>query len=94
MSNEQHGFMKKKSCIINLLKTFESWTEALDNGLGLDVIYLDYQKAFDTVPHIRLITKLKWYSFDDGLVSWIEEFLKHRKMGSLYMEHIQTTLKF
>ena len=43
----------------NLLETFESWTDAFDNGLDLDVIYLDYKKAFEMVPHIRLITKFE-----------------------------------
>jgi len=39
-----------RSCLTNLLETLESWTRILDNGFGIDVIYLDYRKAFDTVP--------------------------------------------
>ena len=54
----QHGFLEGKSCLTNLLETFEDWTTTLDEGYGLDVIYLDYKKAFDTVPHCRLIKKL------------------------------------
>jgi len=42
---------------MNLLKAFENWTEFLDEGHGVDVIYLDYRKAFDTVPHKRLTDK-------------------------------------
>ena len=42
----------------NLLESFESWTEFLDEGYVIDVIYLDYRKAFDTVPHKRLLTKI------------------------------------
>jgi len=45
--------------LTNLLETFENWTKALDEGCGLDVVYLDYRKAFDSVPHRRLIEKLK-----------------------------------
>jgi len=46
----------------NLLETLEEWTSALDEGYGIDAIYLDYQKAFDTVPHKRLVVKLQdWY---------------------------------
>jgi len=48
----QHGFMKGRSTLTNLLVT-------LEDGSGLDVIYLDYKKAFDTVPHQKLLQKLK-----------------------------------
>ena len=50
----QHGFVVKKSCFTNLLEMYEKWTLALDSGYGIDVIYLDYRKAFDFVPHCRL----------------------------------------
>jgi hypothetical protein len=80
MTAEQHGFTSKRSCLTNLLETLEDWTEALDSGHGLDVLYLDYQKAFDTVPHKRLLSKLKWYGFGGDLLSWISEFLVGRRM--------------
>jgi len=57
LSCYQHGFMKGRSCLTNLLESLEAWTKALDEGYGIDVIYLDYRKAFDTVPHLRLIEK-------------------------------------
>ena len=64
MTTEQHGFTKKGSCLINLLETLEDWTEALDSGYGLDILLpYDYQKACDTVPHKRLLSKLKWCGF-------------------------------
>jgi len=49
---------RRSTTTTNLLETFESWTRALDERCGIDVIYLDYRKAFDTVPHQRLIYKL------------------------------------
>ena len=55
----QHGFMKYRSCLTNILESMEAWTKALDEGYGIDLIYLNYRKAFDTVPHARLIEKLK-----------------------------------
>jgi len=51
LSHQQHGFICKKSCLTNLL---EDWTNALDQGYGVDVIYLDYSKAFNSIPHQRL----------------------------------------
>ena len=55
MTNDQHGFMKNRSCLTNVMETFEDWTKAVDSGYGIDVIYLDYQKAFDTASHKRLL---------------------------------------
>ena len=56
----QHGFMKHRSCLTNILESLEAWTKALDDGYGIDlIINLDYRKAFDTVPHACLIEKLK-----------------------------------
>ena len=52
---KHHGFTRGRSCLTNLLATFENWTRILDEGYGLDVVYLDYRKAFDSVPHRRLL---------------------------------------
>ena len=57
----------------------ETITTALDDGSGIDVIYLDNAKAFDTVPHRRLITKLHAYGIAGNLLRWIEEFLANRR---------------
>ena len=54
--------------------------QALDDGHSLDIIYLDYRKAFDSVPHKRLIEKLKTYGITGSLRKWIESFLMSRKM--------------
>jgi len=50
-----------------------------ENGIPVDVVLLDFSKAFDTVPHRRLIAKLKAYGFDGLVIKWIEAFLKDRK---------------
>ena len=76
----QHGFMKRRSTLTNLLVTLECWTSILEEGSGLDVIYLDYKKAFDTVPHQKLLQKLKGLRLDDVLTKWIEQFLLGRQM--------------
>jgi hypothetical protein len=57
----QHGFRKGRSCVTQLIEVLDDWTEQLDNKNAIDTIYLDFQKAFDTVPHQRLINKLQSY---------------------------------
>ena len=54
INKSQHGFMPKRSCLTNLLEFLEFVAEAVDRGELVDVIYLDFQKAFDKVPRARL----------------------------------------
>jgi len=72
--------MKNRSCLTNLFETIEDWTRTLEKGFGMDVLYLDYQKDFNTVPHCRLIKKLKWYGIDETLSKWIMNFVSQRQM--------------
>ena len=81
LSLYQHGFINGRSCLSNLLVTLENWTAALEEGYGLDIFYLDYQKAFDTVPHKRLLAKLEWYGTDIQVLNWIQNFLMNRRMN-------------
>jgi len=78
ISKHQHGFMKRKSCQTNLLEALEDWTRSLDEGNALDVAYLDYQKAFDTVPHRRLGRKLSAYGIQGQVLNWVCDFLQDR----------------
>ena len=80
LSNHQHGFMSGRSCLSNLLETFECWTDALDNGNRVDCVYLDFKKAFDSVPFQRLLLKLRGYGVNGKVLRWIESFLTGRKM--------------
>ena len=59
MSKSQHGFMSGRSCLTNLLSFFDSIVKQVDQGNCVDVVYLDFQKAFDKVLHRRLIKKVK-----------------------------------
>ena len=56
----------------------DKWTEILDRGGVIDVVYCDFQKAFDTVPHKRLIEVLAYYGFTNPLLSWVKDFLTGR----------------
>ena len=57
IKESQHGFVKGRSCLTNLLVFFEEVTNYIDSGYPVDVIYLDFQKAFDKVSHGRLVSK-------------------------------------
>jgi len=62
-----------------LLKIMDDWTVQLDYGGQVDVIYTDFAKAFNTVPHRRLLFKLKTYNINMELLTWITDFLCNRK---------------
>ena len=78
-SNKQYGFIKRRSTVLQLLKIMDDWTAQLDSGGQVDVIYTDFAKALDTVPHQRLLLKIKTYSIDTDLLLWITDFLCNRK---------------
>ena len=60
------------------MKILDEWTDYLEGDGQIDVIYTDFAKAFDKVPHKRLIYKLKAYNIDKNLMQWIIEFLTNR----------------
>jgi hypothetical protein len=74
----QFGFRAKKSTTLQLLYAVEEWIETIDNGGTVDACYLDLQKAFDSVPHRRLIKKIHSYGISGKLLQWIQEFLTGR----------------
>ena len=57
--NQQYGFREKRGCVLQLLTVLDKLVTSLENGNPVDMIYLDTQKAFDSVPHKRLIKKIK-----------------------------------
>ena len=79
INDTQHGFVRNKSCLTNLLVFMEEITNYLDSGFPVDVIYLDFQKAFDKVPHKRLILKLQAHRFGGNVLQWIENWLYGRQ---------------
>jgi hypothetical protein len=77
-SNKQYGFIEGRSTALQLLEVIDKWSEALDEGLDIDCICADFQKAFDKVPHKRLIKKIENYGIANPILSWIEDFLSRR----------------
>merc|ERR1712035_239348 len=75
----QHGFRNKRSCLTNLLDFFHDVMNQYDESKAIDIIYLDFQKAFDKVPHKRLLLKLKSHGIQGSILKWINNWLNNRK---------------
>jgi hypothetical protein len=82
-TTDQHGFRKGKYCATQLIEVPDNWTEHLDNRNAIYIIYLDFQKAFDTVPHQRLINKLQSYGICGNILWWIRDSPANRKQKVL-----------
>jgi hypothetical protein len=78
VKQSQHGFRRGHSCLTNLLTFLERVTQWIDEGKPVDVIYLDYSKAFDKVAHARLLMKIKAHGIGEKMARWIEQWLDNR----------------
>jgi len=74
----QHGFIKCRSCLTNLNSFYDQVTCLVDEGKAVDVVYLDFSKAFDTVPHSILLEKLAAHGLDGCTLQWIKNWLNGR----------------
>ena len=90
----QHGFLKARSCLTNMLCFLEDVTKWLDEGSPVDIIYLDFKKAFDKVPHQRLLLKLKAHGIGNGMINWIEKWLIDRRQRVVVDGRFQTGKRF
>uniref|UniRef100_A0A4W3IXB0 Reverse transcriptase domain-containing protein n=1 Tax=Callorhinchus milii TaxID=7868 RepID=A0A4W3IXB0_CALMI len=77
--DSQHGFVKGRSCLTSLLEFFDEVTERLGKGSGVDVVYKDFQKAFDKVPHERLVRKIEAHGIKGTVAARIQSWLGDRK---------------
>ena len=75
----QHGFLPNKSCATNLLTFLERSTSEVDQGNSVDVLYLDYAKAFDKVPHKKLLAKIEALKVNGKILGWIRSWLTDRR---------------
>lgn len=79
LAHYQHGFRKGRSVTTNLLLYMEKVTEMIDLGLPVDVVYFDFSKAFDKVPHEKLVEKLSNAQIGGKIKAWIKQWLSERK---------------
>ena len=78
LTSLQHGFTPGRSCVTQLLTVLHDLGSFLDGGDEIDVIYLDFSKAFDSVPHCRLLHKLKLFGIHGLLHAWFTDYLSSR----------------
>lgn len=78
LNDRQHGFRDGRSCQSQLLLSVHDWAEVIDQGASTHVIFLDFAKAFDTVPHRKLLLKLEAMGIQGDILNWIEAFLLKR----------------
>ncbi|KAK4824547.1 hypothetical protein QYF61_016151 [Mycteria americana] len=74
----QHGFKKGRSCLTNLISFYNKVTCLMDEGKAVDVVYLDFSKAFDTVSHSILLEKLAAHGLDRCTLHWVKNWLDGR----------------
>ncbi len=78
LTSRQHGFLSRRSTLTNLLAAEELIAKWLDEGSAVDLIYLDFSKAFDSVNYRLLLHKLRGYGIAPIVISWVECFLSRR----------------
>ena len=78
LNKNQHGFQKHHSCETQLINTIDEIAKALDQKETVHCLILDFSKAFDTVPHQRLLNKLEFYGINAQIKVWIKNWLMNR----------------
>ena len=78
LSNNQHAFRAGRSCLSQLLQHIEYVLQVLETKCNIDVVYLDFAKAFDKVDHIILLKKVQQFGIKGKLYTWIQSFLSNR----------------
>jgi ribonuclease P/MRP protein subunit RPP40 len=90
ISKHQHAFIIKHSTASNLLECIHDWSVALNDSNSVDVIYIDFKRAFESIVYSKLIHKLTCYGISGKLLAWISAFL-HNQLLSVVMENTNST---
>ena len=79
ITEQQHGFLARRSTVTNLLYGLNDWSCAIMNRQSTAVAYIDFRKAFDSVCHSKLLTRLSALGIVGNLLEWIRDFLSDRQ---------------
>ncbi|CAH2091306.1 unnamed protein product [Euphydryas editha] len=79
--SQQHGFVDGRSTERNLCEFLHRISIAIDQGFQVDVVYIDYSKAFDRIPHAKLINKLEKAGIHGDLLRWLSSYLENRSQA-------------
>ena len=90
LPDSQHGFRPNRSTVSQLLEQYERIIEALSNKSNIDIIMLDYSKAFDKINHSILLFKLKKLGISGQIAKWIGNFLLNRTQRVVINGHLST----
>lgn len=92
---DQHGFVKKRSTTTNLMTYVTMLTNLIEKRKQIDAVYIDFSKAFDRVPHLLAVEKLRRMGFPDWLTGWIASYLQNRRasvrLGAIKSESFHIT---
>ena len=91
IGDSQHGFRNKRSCVTSLLDFFAQVIDTYDpdNNKAVDLVYLDFQKAFDKVPHERLIVNVNAHGIQGDAARWMKNWLAGRRQPSMHQPILQ-----
>ena len=84
--------LKNRACVTNLLESYDFLTKAYADKDSVDMVLLDFAKAFDTVPHKRLLLKITKYGIDNQVLAWIKSFLSNRRQRVILGDSISSWL--
>jgi hypothetical protein len=88
ISPHQHGFVERRSTLTNLAYFSQYVSEAIDSKYQVDVLYTDFQKAFDQIDHFILFRKLELFGFDNSLIALFRSYLLDRRHYVTYQKFV------
>jgi hypothetical protein len=88
LTPQQHGFVPKKACSTNLIEKVDIVTSLMKDKKPVDIVFFDFSKAFDKVPHGRLVSKLQSLGIQGQLLGWIAAFLEGREQRVVLGNHV------
>ena len=81
LSKEQFGFLAGKSTVLQLIESYEKWLSAKNEGVQVDIVFLDFAKAFDKISHEKLLKKLYAYGIRDKNYYWFRSYISDRSQS-------------